>query len=75
VVDAGTIPFEVRGESAAFLGAAWGETKDGSDGYKWWYVNSWSCWALSWGTNFIQAIIMEEAKIETPRARHMHPLA
>ena len=43
----GTIPFEMRRESADFPGAACDKTKDGADGCRWWYVNS---WALGWGT-------------------------
>ena len=43
----GTIPFDMRKESADFPGAACDKTKDGGDGCRWWYVNS---WALGWGT-------------------------
>ena len=43
----GTIPFDMRKESADFPGAACDETKDGCDGCRWWYVNG---WALGWGS-------------------------
>ncbi len=43
----GTIPFQMRRESADFPGAACDKSKDAGDGCRWWYVNS---LALSWGT-------------------------
>jgi hypothetical protein len=45
----GTIPspLEMRRESADFPWAACDKTKDGSDGSRWWNVNS---WVLGWGT-------------------------
>ncbi len=42
VGNTGTIPFDMRGESADLHGAACDKTKDGSDGCRWLYVNSWS---------------------------------
>ncbi len=47
VGDTGTIPFEMRRESAYFPGASCDKTQSGSDRCRWWYVNS---WALSWRT-------------------------
>ncbi len=47
VGDTGTIPFQMRGESADFPVASCDKTQGGRDGCRWWYVNS---WALSWGT-------------------------
>ncbi len=47
VGNTGTIPYEMRREAADFPGASSDKTKDGKDGCRWWYVNS---WALSWGT-------------------------
>jgi hypothetical protein len=38
----GTIPFDMRRESADFPGAVCDKTKDSSDGCGWWYVNSWA---------------------------------
>jgi hypothetical protein len=43
----GTIPFEMRSESADFPGDACDKSKDTGDWCKWLYVNS---LALSWGT-------------------------
>jgi hypothetical protein len=47
VGNTGTIPYEMRREAADFPGASCDKGKDGKDGCRWWYVNS---WALSWGT-------------------------
>ncbi len=41
----GMISFDMRRESADFLGAACDKTKDTFNGCRWWYVNS---WALGW---------------------------
>ncbi len=41
-----TIPYKMRRESADFPGAYCDKTKDGKDGCRWWYMNS---WALGWG--------------------------
>jgi hypothetical protein len=40
------IPFDMRKDEADFPCAACDKTKDGSDGCRWCYVNS---WALGWG--------------------------
>ena len=42
-----TISFDMRKESTDFPGAVCEKTKDGCDGCRWWYVNS---WALGWET-------------------------
>ncbi len=42
----GTIPYEMRSESAVFPGAGCDKSKDAWDGCRWWYVNT----DLSWGT-------------------------
>ena len=44
--ETGTIPFEMRKESADFPGAACDKSHNSGDGCRWWYVNS---WALTWG--------------------------
>ncbi len=47
VGNTGTIPYGMRREAADFPGAYCDKTKDGKDGCRWWYVNS---WALRGGT-------------------------
>jgi hypothetical protein len=46
VGEKGTIPFDMRRESADFPGASCDESENSGDGCRWWYVNS---WALGWG--------------------------
>jgi hypothetical protein len=63
VGDTGTIQFQMRGESAEFLGASCDKTQGGRDRCRWWYVNS---WALSDGP------VMGDQAIDiaqTPQAR------
>ena len=44
--ETGTIPFEMRKESADFPGAACDKSHNSGNGCRWWYVSS---WALTWG--------------------------
>ena len=41
VGNTGTIPYEMRRESATFEGVFGDKTKDSTDGCRWYYVNSW----------------------------------
>jgi hypothetical protein len=45
VGDTGTIPYCMRQNAEAFVGAAFDTREGAGDGRKWWYINT---WALSW---------------------------
>jgi hypothetical protein len=42
VGNTGTIPYEMRRESADFPGGYCDKTKDSKDRCRWWYINSWA---------------------------------
>ncbi len=63
VGNTGTIPYEMWREAADIPGASCDKTKDGKDGCRWWYVNS---WAHSWETRPSVLMTRVRAPLEAP---------